>query len=308
MRPLTLIAACLASTTLAAAACSIERTTPTAPSIRLTSANDPARVDTIGAADLIVNEKVLQSHWVVRDEYLPAGFCSVEEGNVTPGYRRLLRIAVSTPNVGDADVYIGSPLAHMDPNGDGSFADRDGLFEFADCHEHFHFQHYATYKLIDPVTGRVWRAAKRGFCMIDYDPYNTNSGDGPRNYLSCGSTDHDGFQGISKGWADTYVMFLAGQYFVLDGGDGQEPVPPGNYVVEVVVNPAYAPERRKPCPVVTDAATGLCHQFAEGNYANNATRVTITIPDHPGRSGYGPGKNEPVPQSKEDEIEHLDAP
>jgi hypothetical protein len=29
-----------------------------------------------------------------------------------------------------------------------------------------------------------------------------------------------GNQGISKGWADTYVWKLGGQYFVLDGGDG----------------------------------------------------------------------------------------
>ena len=36
-----------------------------------------------------------------------------------------------------------------------------------------------------------------------------------------------GNQGISVGWADTYVWQLGGQYFVLDGGDGQAPVPPG---------------------------------------------------------------------------------
>jgi hypothetical protein len=305
MRPLAL--AVLLCGSAVVAACANDRTTGTTPPLALTFANDPSRVDTVGAADLIVNEKVLRSHWVVRDENLPANFCSVEEGGVTPGVRRLLRIAVSTPNIGDADVYIGSPLAHMDPDGDGDFDDQDGLFELAECHDHFHFQNYATYRLIDPATGKIWRAAKRGFCMIDYDPYNTNSGDGPRNYLSCGTVSRDGFQGISKGWADTYVMFLAGQYFVLDGGDGQTPVPPGDYIVEVVVNPPFAPSRAKGCPRVTDAATGLCHQFAEGNYANNATRVTITIPDHPGRSGYGPGKNEPAPQTKEDEIDHLDA-
>ena len=307
MRSLSL-AALLLGTAAAVAACVTDRATGTTPPpAALTFANDPSRIDTVGAADLIVNEKVLQSHWVVRDENLPANFCSVLEGGVTPGVRRLLRIAVSTPNIGDADVYIGSPLAHMDPNGDGSFTDQDGLFELAECHDHFHFRNYATYRLIDPATGKVWRSAKRGFCMIDYDPYNTNSGDGPRNYLNCGTASRDGFQGISKGWADTYVMFLAGQYFVLDGGDGQTPVPPGQYIVEVVVNPPYAPSRGKGCPIVTNAATGLCHQFAEGSYANNTARVTITIPDHPGRSGYGPGKNEPAPATKEDEIDHLDA-
>jgi len=73
----------------------------------------------------------------------------------------------------------------MDPNGDDDFSDQDGLFEFATCHAHFHFQHYATYQLID-ATGRVWKAAKRGFCM-DTDPYNVGTGDGTWNYRNCGS-------------------------------------------------------------------------------------------------------------------------
>ena len=129
-----------------------------------------------------------------------------------------------TRNIGDANVYVGSPLAHMDPNGDGDFSDQDGLFEFATCHEHFHFQHYAEYRLID-AAGKTWKSAKRGFCMLDTDPYNVNNGDGTWNYRNCGSVERDGFQGISDGWADTYVFKLGGQYFVLDGGDGQPVVP-----------------------------------------------------------------------------------
>jgi hypothetical protein len=256
--------------------------------------------DLVGLPDLIVDEKATRTNWLVRDENLPAEFCSVEEGGVTPGLRRLLRFTVTTPNIGDADVYVGSPLAHMDPNGDGSFADADGLFTFATCHGHFHFQHYATYRLLDEQ-GNEWKAAKRGFCMLDTDPYNVGTGDGRWNYRNCGSTEIDGNQGISDGWADTYVWKLGGQYFVLDGGDGQPAVPPGNYVIEVEVNPAYDPEGGS-CPLVTDPATGKCHQFAESDYTNNVGRVSITIPDHPGRSGYGPLKNAPQ-VTKEDEIE-----
>jgi hypothetical protein len=188
----------------------------------------------------------------------------------------------------------------MDPNGDGDFSDSDGLYEFATCHRHFHFQHYATYKLIDE-TGYVWKAAKRGFCMLDTDPYNVNSGDGRWNYRNCGSITIDGNQGISDGWADTYVFKLGGQYFVLDGGDGQPVVPPGVYTIEVEVNPAYAAPIGG-CPRVTDTATGLCHQFAESDYSNNIGRATVIITDHPGRSGYGPLKNSPS-ITKEDEIE-----
>jgi hypothetical protein len=274
--------------------------------------NDPVRrqlgqnaVDTIGLPDLVVDTKATQQNWLVRVEDLPANFCSVEEGNITPGTRTLLRFTVTTPNIGDADVYVGSPLAHMDPNGDGDFSDQDGLFELASCHGHFHFQHYATYKLVD-TSGKVWKAAKRGFCMLDTDPFNVNNGDGTWSYRNCGTDARDGFQGISDGWADTYVFKLGGQYFVLDGGDGQAVVPPGDYFIEVEVNPAYSAGRNRTCPRVTDAATGLCHQFAERSYSNNIGRVAITIPSHPGRTGYGPLKNNTDKITAEDDIDHND--
>lgn len=265
-----------------------------APAASFTHVNDPSRVDTGQGRlpDLIVDSKATQNSWRVKDEFLDGTLCSVEEGHVTPGDRRLLRFTVTTPNIGDADVFVGNPREHMDPNGDGNTADQDGMFEFASCHNHFHFKHYATYRLIDANTGQEWRAAKRGFCMLDIDPYNNNTGDGNRNYLSCGTTQFNGFQGISVGWGDTYVWKLAGQYFVLDGGDGQPEVPPGAYFIEVHVNPPYAPDAQGNCPLAKDPATGLCHQFAEKNYANNVGRALISIPDHLGRDGYGPLKKE----------------
>jgi hypothetical protein len=259
--------------------------------------------DLVGLPDLIVDEKATQNNWLVRVEDLPANFCSVEEGDIIPGTRTVLRFTVTTPNIGNADVFIGSPLAHMDPNGDGNFSDRDALFEFATCHNHFHFQNYATYRLID-AGGTEWKAAKRGFCMLDTDPYNTNNGDGTWTYRSCGTTTRDGFQGISTGWSDTYMFFLGGQYFVLDGGDRQPVVPPGVYTIEVHVNPPYAPTKKGGCPFAKDSATGLCHQIAESNYANNIGRVTITIPSHPGRTGYGPLKNDNKVITKDDDIDH----
>ena len=247
-------------------------------------------VDTVGLPDLIVDSKATQNNWVNRTENLPANFCSVQEGGVTPGYHDILRFTVETPNVGDADVFVGSPLKHMDPNGDGNFADQDGLYEFATCHGHFHFKHYATYRLVDEA-GHVWKAAKRGFCMLDTDPYNTHSGDGTWNYRSCGNLTVDGFQGISSGWADTYTFKLGGQYFVLDGGDGQPVVPPGTYHIQVEVNPAYAPDGAGNCPRVKDPATGMCHQFAERSYSNNFGDAVVQVSGHPGRAGYGSLKN-----------------
>jgi hypothetical protein len=259
-------------------------------------------VDTTALPDLIVDSKATQNNWVTRVEDFPANFCSVVEGGVSAGTHKVIRFTVTTPNIGKGDVFVGSPLSHMDPNGDGSFADADGMFEFASCHAHFHFQHYATYKLIDSG-GKVWKAAKRGFCMLDTDPYNVGTGDGTWSYRNCGTATRDGFQGISNGWSDTYVFKLGGQYFVLDGGDGQPIVPPGTYTIQVEVNPAYAPPRRGGCPLVTDPATGLCHQFAESDYTNNIGSATVVITEHPGRAGIGPLKNEPQ-NTASDEIDH----
>src|SRR5215510_5218494 len=213
--------------------------------------------------DLIVNQAALRQHWVVRVEDLPASFCSVQEGGITPGEHTLLRFTVSTPNIGDTDLALGDPNAHI--------AAGDGLYEFATCHHHFHFRHYALYQLIDPATGYVWRAAKRGFCMIDIEKYGAypGSNNNPRNFLSCGAPGFPGNQGISKGWADVYVWKLGGQYFVLDGGDGQPVVPPGQYIIRITVNPGFVPVGSEPCRNADPLHPGVCHQLHESDYENN---------------------------------------
>jgi len=234
--------------------------------------------------DLIVREDVLAYQWVVRDENLPATACSVIEGDVTPGLHRLVRFTVMTPNVGDTDINLGDPNDHI--------AAGDGLYELATCHRHYHFRHYALYELIDPATGFVWRAAKRGFCMLDTDPNPAYMGQPPRSpqFRSCGAVGIAGNQGISAGWADTYRFFLAGQYFVLDGGDSQPPVPPGDYIIRITVNPGFIPQ---PGESVEFASAdplhpGTYHQLFESNYENNVGEFAVAIPDRPGRTGIGP--------------------
>jgi Lysyl oxidase len=231
--------------------------------------------------NLVVREDVLGSQWVVRDENISATACSAIEGDVTPGLRTLVRFTVMTPNIGNQDIFVGDPNAHVAAN--------DGLFEFATCHHHYHFRHYALYELVDPRTGQVWRAAKRGFCMLDTDPVpNSISGFPPKEgqFHSCGAIGVPGNQGISVGWADTYRFTLAGQYFVLDGGDGQPVVPPGNYIIRITVNPPFVAKKGEPCPNVDP--NGFCHQLPESNYNDNVGTAQISIPDHPGRQGVGP--------------------
>lgn len=264
--------------------------------------------DLDGTPDLIVDAKVLATSWVVYDQELKESFCTLQEGGVPPGKHRVLRFTVTTPNIGDADVFIGDPNVHWDPNGDGDGSDSDGLFENDACHRHFHFRNYATYSLLSAGDGTVWQAAKRGFCMIDVTPWNNNDG-GVASwvYRACGRPARDGLpaipgnQGISVGYADTYVKWLGGQYFVLDGADGQAVVPPGEYIIRIEVNPGFRPRGNEPCPAL-DALTGLCHNFRESNYANNVGVARITIPDHPGKKGYGPGGGQdPVDEIVDDE-------
>ncbi|HVE83259.1 MAG TPA: lysyl oxidase family protein [Myxococcales bacterium] len=254
-------------------------TEPTGPLVSQAQPVQDGQPDLVGVPDLIVRGDMLGGQWVVRDETFDASYCSVVEGGVNPGDHRVVRFTVGTANIGDADMFIGSPLAHYNAN--------DGLYELSTCHNHFHFRHYALYELIGP-DGHVWKAAKRGFCMLDTDPNPAWLGTPPRSGLfhNCGTLTLDGYQGVSVGWTDTYRFYLGGQYFVLDGGDGQPVVPEGDYVLRITVNPPFVARRGEACPHVD--SLGFCHQLPESNYANNAAQITLHIPEHPGRSGYGP--------------------
>lgn len=243
----------------------------------------------VDGPNLSVRADVLGSQWVVREEKIAENSCSAIEGEVEPGLRRLVRFTVMTPNTGNQDIFVGDPNDHFEAN--------DGLFELATCHNHFHFRHYALYELVDPRNGKIWRAAKRGFCMLDTDPNPVPIGGvapGPGKFRNCGAIGFPGNQGITAGWADTYRFTLAGQYFVLDGGDGQAVVPPGDYVIRITVNPPFKATRGEACPNVD--LEGLCHQLPETDYTDNVGLANIRIPEHPGRKGFGPlaGNNEPT--------------
>jgi hypothetical protein len=272
-------------------------------SLASTDASFAHTQDLEGTPDLIVDAQKLATSWVIYDELVP-NVCSAEEGGVTPGQHRLLRFTVTTPNIGDADVYIGDPNEHYDPDGNGDPEDGDGLFELATCHAHYHFRNYASYELIEMDNGAEVAtifAAKRGFCMIDVTPYGSS---GSWQYRNCGRPEIPslglpaiaGNQGISVNWGDTYVKWLAGQYFVIDD------VGPGTYLIRIVVNPPFEEEAGQVCPFKDGA--GLCHMFEESDYTNNVGEALITIPkERPGKTGYGPGGNQPVPSNAWTQIE-----
>jgi hypothetical protein len=276
-----LLALLMAGAALTACETSKSAVAPQQPRARL---GEP---DLIGSPNLVVDAAKLASSWVISHETLAPNLCSVVEGDVPPGDHMLLRFTVTTPNIGDADVAIGDPRVHIDPNGDGNYSDSDGLYEFAPCHGHFHFRNYASYEIF-PVAangslGTAVKARKRGFCMIDTTPWsNPNGSPKERVYYSCGTPTIPGNQGISVGYADTYVKALGGQYFVLD--DPNEPVPPGEYILRITVNPPFPRVTGQKCPVF-DPIAGKCHNFFESSYSDNVGQIRITIPDRTGKTG-----------------------
>ena len=112
--------------------------------------------------DLIIDTATLQHQWLVRDENLPADYCSVIEGASPPGLHRLIRFTVTTPT-------SATPTSTSAIRGRTS-TPTTASSSSPPATQHYHFRNYARYELIDPATGKVWKAAKRGFCMLDTDP------------------------------------------------------------------------------------------------------------------------------------------
>jgi len=183
--------------------------------------------------DLTVDEQDLRASWIVQEQNFGANHCAVFEGCVSgTGPRKLLKFNTTTPNLGPGDAFIGNPITNP------------GMV-FSECHQHYHFEDYADYRLLDMQGRLVARGHKQAFCLVDlYRPPGLNGASEPR-FPSCS------FQGISAGWADIYNRDLDCQWIDVTG------VPDGRYVLEVNVNPARVLE--------------------EGNYSNNVARTEVCI-------------------------------
>jgi len=194
--------------------------------------------------DLIMDKQLLVSQLFASDESFSPKSCAVVEGVVSKqGKHTVLRFNTSTPNVGQADMYIGDPSLCPD------------LFEFSDCHQHLHFKNYTAYRLWTTVGYDLWVAGrdvtapadsglnaqlleaattsgdlvsghKQGFCMMDSAKYLGDAG--PAKYFSCTSN-----QGLSVGWEDVYGTGLPDQFIQMTG------MPEGDYVLENQVNPTH---------------------------------------------------------------------
>jgi hypothetical protein len=174
--------------------------------------------------------------------------------------------------------YAGDDLAAVqrvfnDTNGDGVFEREDegadytdeqiGCFEYhpAEGHQHWHFQDFSQYKLVDSQTGEpvAGPSKKIGFCIVDNFPaaFPDLPGAPASGHYPVGGcgfrqpTAGPGEMGLSVGYADTYTYVLPGQRLDVTG------VPRGVYCLVSTANPA--------------------DKLIEESDANNARRTPIKL-------------------------------
>lgn len=181
--------------------------------------------------DLVVDPSSLVA--ATSLETIEAGTCEAIEGCLGDGgLRRVLRFDVRIANRGAVDLVLGRPDAGA-----------KGFF-YAACHAHYHFDDFAQYSLKDDAGVAVVVGRKQAYCARDDQRVDGLARRTPQ--YDCNN------QGISSGWADIYGAALPCQW--LDVTD----VPPGDYRLEVEVNPR-----------------GI---ITENNYSNNRASVPIKLP------------------------------
>lgn len=159
--------------------------------------------------DLTVDEGALATGMVL--DMVDAGPCELEERCVDgPGQRRVLRFDVRVPNRGTTNLRFGSPR-------------KSTSFEWAACHQHFHFKDFTHYALLDEQGRTVVTGRKQAFCARDSARVDRTAELLPK--YDCENP------GIQRGWADVYPPELPCQY--IDVTD----LPAGTYWLAVVVNP-----------------------------------------------------------------------
>src|SRR5439155_11927 len=117
--------------------------------------------------------------------------CAVVEGMVQAGTRKLLRFSTETRNQGTADIFLGNPASNP-------------LFVWAPCHGHYHFNNYASYRLLDSNGQSAATGLKIGFCLLDSIRWSPSAPSSAR--YTCSN------QGIQRGWGDLYDSTLDGQW------------------------------------------------------------------------------------------------
>jgi hypothetical protein len=127
--------------------------------------------------------------------YIDEDSCALAEGCVGgTGWRRLLQFDASVHNVGGAALDIGDVDYYLEGSGT-PLADHN-IFEYSDCHEHYHFSYYGDFLF---ESSGEQSGNKQAFCLQSTNRYSNNEYSPlVHPYGSCE------FQGVQAGWGDDY--------------------------------------------------------------------------------------------------------
>jgi len=189
--------------------------------------------------DLRINEdSASQSIWISHQTF-GENSCEIEEMCVSgEGRRRLLQFEGRIENWGPGDLNPG-PEAN------------NPLYEYSECHGHYHFLDFTDYRLLNQDGTVAAAGHKQSFCLIDMAQV-----DGATVVAPPGTRPPPGETGcsyLSAGWADIYGVGTPCQW--VDITD----VPPGDYVLQLTVNPENA--------------------VHEANTDNNVVQIAVSIPE-----------------------------
>jgi len=120
----------------------------------------------------------------------------------------------------------------------GRAAIGDLEFHSGGGHDHWHFEEFTEYSLLDAELNQVLVSGKQSWCLVNTDAIdlsvpNANwQGFGQELFTSCGGPGALWIREVlDVGWGDTYTQYVSGQAFDITG------LPNGTYYVRVHVNP-----------------------------------------------------------------------
>lgn len=112
------------------------------------------------------------------------------------------------------------------------------MYDTRGDHQHWHFQQFANYALLDATQTNAYYSDKEAFCLVPTDPINL-AGEGAEWFpysigftTACGRRDSIWIrETLDAGWGDTYYQWVAGQSFDITN------LPNGHYFIRVTANP-----------------------------------------------------------------------
>jgi hypothetical protein len=111
-------------------------------------------------------------------------------------------------------------------------------FDQKASHQHWHFEDFARYSLLDKDLVEAVRSKKEAFCLANTDSVDLTVPDAewkPENTdlsTSCGDVSSLSIREVlAAGWGDTYTQYRAGQSFKIAN------LPNGTYYISVLANP-----------------------------------------------------------------------